>query len=191
MSNPNDFQDEKPLSHNYDGIEELDNPLPGWWLFTFFITIIFGFLYWIHYDIGKAGLSSDDELKASMQKIQSLQQKAQAEGPKVDDAALLALVENADALSAGKAEYIAKCAACHGEKGEGLIGPNLTDKNWIHSPSPTGIYQVVAQGVLDKGMPAWKGLIAEDLLGKVVAYVVSIKGTMIPGKEAQGETVEP
>src|SRR5690606_12655545 len=97
------------LSHNYDGIHELDNPLPTWWLITFLITIIFGFLYWIHYDIGKAGLSSDQELSQAMAQIKLLQKNAAAHSPSFDEEVILALSKDSSALAEGQAEYSAKC----------------------------------------------------------------------------------
>ena len=178
------------MDHNYDGIRELDNPLPGWWLVTFFGTIIFAFIYWLHYDVAGTGKLNLEVLKEDMAHIEQLRQKAEAEGPKFDNETLSALMQDPQALAKGGQEYASKCAACHGSQGEGLIGPNLTDSYWIHYKGElSGIAQVINEGVLDKGMPAWKGLISPPMVANVTAFVGSLKGKNLPGKEPQGEDI--
>jgi cytochrome c oxidase cbb3-type subunit 3 len=172
----------KPIEeHEYDGIQEFDNPLPSWWLFTFFATIIFSFIYFIHYEIA-GGPSQAIELQRSLEILKSLKKG----GPAMDEDKLSALFTNS-ALETGKATFQAKCSMCHGLKGEGLIGPNLTDKHYLHGSSRLAIYNVISEGVLDKGMPAWKEQISNDELLGVAYYVYTLKGTFAPnGKPAQG-----
>ena len=88
--------------------------------------------------------------------------------------------------------YSARCASCHGDKGQGIIGPNLTDDYWIHGDgSIPAILKVMNEGVPDKGMPPWKGVIPAELEDDVAAYVYSIYGTNPPGAKApQGELIE-
>lgn len=181
---------EETLEHEYDGIRELDNPLPGWWLATFYGTIVFALLYVGYYHLG-TGPSLVEELQRDMAEIS---EKAKpAEGPSgPDESALLAVLEDPAALRLGKEQYAAKCASCHGNQGEGSIGPNLTDAYWIHGDgSITAIATVVSDGVAAKGMPPWKGLLKEDELVAVVGFVKSLKGTKPANAKApQGELRE-
>lgn len=178
--------------HEYDGIQELDNPLPTWWLISFFATIIFSFIYWIHYDITQTGLSPQQEMEAEMARIDALRaQSSQAGGGESGGADLESLMGNTAALASGKDVYIARCAACHGQSGEGMIGPNLTDYHWLHGASPKEILKVVEEGVLEKGMPAWKDMLKPDEVLSVTAYIVSLKGTNVAnGKKPEGVEIK-
>lgn len=190
MSNENLQEDKLIENHEYDGIHELDNPLPGWWLATFYITIVFAVVYYIYYQLG-SGPTLDEELQASLQTIKTQQAEVEQSQPQTSEETLLAMVNNQAALDAGKNEFVAKCVACHGAAGQGLIGPNLTDEYWIHGDgSISAILQVANEGVLDKGMPPWKGVISPDLLEKVSVYVYTLQGTNPDGAKApQGEKV--
>lgn len=174
--------------HEYDGIRELDNPLPGWWLITFYGTIIFAFLYWIHYTFSGAP-DSVAELKMALAEIQASATNHMTNSdsnltiPKEEE--LMALAKQVETVKMGRDLFAGKCASCHGPQGAGLVGPNLTDKYWIHGKgSGSDIYQVVSTGVLDKGMPAWKDTLKPDELKSAVAFVLSIKNTNVPGGKA-------
>lgn len=176
--------------HEYDGIQEFDNPLPGWWLATFLGTIIFAFIYWIHYSF-QPGTSINDEFEAAWKQVQSVQAQAQASAPAFDEQKLLAAIEDPARNQQGSAIYASKCAACHGNKGEGLVGPNLTDMFWIHGTGKTtDLAQVIAKGVLDKGMPAWQTMMPADELLNVIVYVAKFKGQNVPGKPPQGNQIQ-
>jgi cytochrome c oxidase cbb3-type subunit 3 len=195
MSNDKKQSEDKDpllLDHEYDGIQELDNPLPNWWLVTFYGAIIFSFFYWIHYHGGGFGLSSTDALNKHLSEINEAQSEAMTKATSVTEDELLALLEDTEALNEGKVEYMGKCASCHGDKGQGLIGPNLTDKYWLHGEGTIkDVANVISVGVASKGMPPWKGLISGPLMNKVAAYIVSLKGTQPEGaKKAEGELVE-
>ena len=177
--------------HEYDGIQELDNPLPGWWLMTFYITIVFSIGYVIYfYALG--GPSSDQELEASLEKIESKRAVVVTEDEEKSEEALVALVSDNERIEMGKNEFLAKCMACHGNLGQGLIGPNLTDDYWIHGDgSIKAIINQINVGVPEKGMPPWKGQIPPDLIENVAIYVYSIKGTNPPGaRPPQGNKIE-
>lgn len=172
-------------NHEYDGIRELDNPLPGWWLLTFYATIVFAGIYYAHYEILGTGPTTAQELAADLAQHKA-SSPAAGETPSGDEEATLqALVGDEQALLAGRGEYQVKCAACHGPQGGGLIGPNLTDNHWLHGEGKiTEIRHTIMTGVTDKGMPAWENLIAKELINKVAAYVYSLKGTNPPGAKA-------
>lgn len=174
--------------HEYDGIKELDNPLPGWWLTTFFITIIFAFLYWIHYEFS-GGQTIRQELAEDMGRIEKLKKNNPGGGDTEEE--LTKLSATASVADEGKNIFVAKCAACHGPQGQGLIGPNLTDDYWIHGKGKmTDIAGVVRKGVLDKGMPPWEGQLKDSEVKAVVIFVAKLHGSNPPNPKApQGEKV--
>lgn len=188
--NPNERSQDRVLEHSYDGIQEYDNPMPRWWLATFFGTIIFSILYLINIGpIGKGkGWIADyeDDMKAFAAAHPA------PSGGDVSAAALTALVTDQNALKLGKTTYDSYCASCHRQDGGGLIGPNLTDNYWLHGGNITDIYKTVFDGVLAKGMPPWGKSLKPDQLTAVVAYVVSLKGSNPASPKApQGEAVTP
>ena len=172
-----------PLTdHDYDGIQEFDNVLPAWWLYIFLGTIIFGFIYFIHYTTG-SGPTQKQELQAAMNQLNLLKKN----GPLYTEETLAALFD-ASAINRGHNVFQAKCVACHGLEGGGLIGPNLTDKSWIHGQGQRiDLVKVISEGVSDKGMPAWSEMMSENDVLDVASYVYSIKGSLVPGgKPPQG-----
>lgn len=179
--------EERLTDHEYDGIREYDNPMPPWWKNLFWATFVFSIGYFLYYELGN-GPNAQDEYVAEVKAYQQLQAKLALANPEVSEDALAALMGDAAVVEEGKLKYAAVCAACHGQKGEGLIGPNLTDEFWIHGDgSLTGVMKVVKEGVLEKGMPAWERQLKPDELRKVVSFVGTLRGTKVPGKEPQGE----
>lgn len=175
--------------HSYDGITELDNPLPGWWLWTFFLTIIFSFIYYIHYQSG-AGPSLKQELALAMREIEKVE--GHQPGLLETEDTLADAMSNDEVLALGATTYSAKCVACHGNELQGLIGPNLADKYWIRGKGTRmDLVKIIREGVLDKGMPEWDKILKKEELYAVAAYILSKKGTMAPNPKApQGEWVE-
>ncbi len=180
---------DKVLNHDYDGIKEYDNPLPNWWLATFYITIVFAGIYYAYYEFG-GGKTLADELVDDMKNVKTVQ--AQNKGPETSDADLQAKFTDTNVVTAGKDIFMKNCLACHGDKGQGLVGPNLTDNFWIHGKgTPADILNVIKVGVLDKGMPAWEATLKADEQIQVSAFVYSLKGTNPEGAKApQGEEVK-
>lgn len=181
------------LDHDYDGIQEYDNPLPSWWLATFFITIIFGFIYWIHYEFG-GGMTQKAELAADLAQIQASAQKQKSKNPQPveSDETYKSLMASAEMKELGKQVYAGKCLVCHGDAGQGLVGPNLADDYWIHGQgSYMDISKVIREGVAAKGMPAWGPMLKENELKAIVVFVAGLHGTNPAGAKApQGEKVE-
>lgn len=168
--------------HEYDGIRELDNSLPTWWLVIFLGTIIFSFIYYIHYEFGGGALPAQ-ELEVSLKEMQAHRHGENS----YSEEKLLGLFSD-EAVHAGQAVFTGRCAPCHGDHAQGVIGPNLTDKSWLHGQgSRMDILATIQKGVPEKGMPAWEGQISENELIQVAAYVHSVKGTFAKdGKPAQG-----
>jgi cytochrome c oxidase cbb3-type subunit III len=169
-----------------DGIKELDNNLPSWWVGLFAFTTIFGALYLL-YVHGLGGPKIADEFKNDMA---SMPQPGSAPNGSGDSKDLNAMLASQDSIASGKAAYTANCAPCHGPSGEGNIGPNLTDKFWLHGGSSDKIYLSIANGVVEKGMPAWGPVLGDNKVKELTAFISSIKGTNVAGKAPQG-TEEP
>lgn len=176
--------------HVYDGIEEEDNPLPTWWLWSFLLTVIFAFMYYMHYELSKTGPSLADEFSQAMQELEK--HKASAPRPTESEESLLAAMQADSAVTLGKAAFDAKCAACHGNNLQGLIGPNLTDNYWIHGKgSRMDILNIVRVGVPAKGMPPWEAMLSRDEQYGIVAYIVSKIGSNPAGAKApEGEKTQ-
>lgn len=191
QNNQEPHQQELIQGHNYDGIQELNNPLPRWWLTIFYGSIIFAAGYYYYYEWG-GGPSSTQELEADLQTIAAQKQKSEQQTPQFSADDLKALVNDPEALKAGATEFAAKCAACHGDKGQGVIGPNLTDNAWIHGDgSISAISQVIKTGVAEKGMPPWEAMIKPKLILQIAAFIRSINGSNPPnGKAPEGQVYQ-
>jgi len=169
----NKKQDEL-LNSNYDGIQEYDNDLPKWWQILFLITIVYGVIYAVYQYSGMAG-TSEARLAGEVNAIQATQKSAAP--VEVSAETLLSYVKDANHLNAGKLVFQQKCLPCHGPEGQGIVGPNLTDEFWIHGGKIADIRHTVQVGVPDKGMLTWKGILSDDEINNVSAFVYSLRGT--------------
>jgi cytochrome c oxidase cbb3-type subunit 3 len=165
------------LDHNYDGIQEYDNPMPRWWLYIFYATIVFSILYALNVPgigIGKGRIANyEREVAEAKARLGAQAQQA----PPVSEETLRALLGDPAKLAEGKATFDVNCSPCHRADGGGNIGPNLTDDYWLHGGRPLDIYTTVNGGVLDKGMPAWGQTLKPDQVTAVAAYVMSLHDT--------------
>ncbi len=166
--------EDRILEHEYDGIKEYDNPMPAWWVLTFWATIIFSVAYVLNLGGIGTGAGRVAEYEADMAAWRAAHP---AGGAPVDAAALLALAEDHEGLEEGEEIFTKYCAACHAADGGGVIGPNLTDAHWLHGSSIDSIHVVIAEGVLAKGMPAWAKMLSPEQVDQVTAYVWSLRGT--------------
>lgn len=177
MANKTNEKD-KLLDHEYDGIRELDNHMPRWWVLGFYFTIVFALVYMVYYHMA-GGPSSDQEYQAEMA---SSPQKAAAVAA-VADAGLRPLTDTAS-LTAGAKLYVAQtCSACHSANLGGLVGPNLTDDHWIHGCDYATVMNNVKRGFQQKGMmPYGNGKpLQESELQQLVSYIFSQRGSNPPG----------
>ncbi len=179
-----------PLDHEYDGIREYDNPLPGWWVSIFWGSFFFaaGYLLWFHVlPNGRSVAASYTEDMAAFREEVAKRQL----GEKVSESGLKTLMADAAMMKDAEVVFNQRCVPCHAEGGRGKIGPNLTDGYWIHgSGSLMEIYGVVADGVPAKGMPTWSRQLKPIELGKVVAYVGTLKNKNLPGKAPEGRATD-
>ncbi len=180
------------LDHDYDGIKELNNPIPPWFNVLFYGTIVFAIVYLLIYHVvymaPLQGKEYENELTLADQQKQEFLKKA---GNLIDENSVTLLTEKTK-IDAGAATFIARCAACHGEKGEGKVGPNLTDEFWIHGGGIKNVFKTIKYGVPAKGMVAWQNTLNAAQMQEVSSYILSLQGTNPPGaKEAQGEKYLP
>ena len=180
------------IDHPHDGIYELDNRLPPWWVSMFYMTIIFsvGYLAYYHYLYPEKNQLA--EYKESVKKADILKAEvAERQANKVNENSVVALTDAAS-LDLGKGIFIGKCAACHGQKGEGGVGPNMTDDYWIHGGSIKKIFTTIKHGVPDKGMIAWEAQMSPSEMQSVSSYILTLKGTNPPNPKApQGVIYTP
>lgn len=177
------------VGHEYDGIQEFNNPAPFWWQLFFYLSIFFGVLYYVYYELGD-GQGSDEQIAAQMQAIENIQWVHARKNP-IADQDLTQFVNDSEKIKAGKEVYLAKCAACHTPDGGGLVGPNLTDAHWLHGKGEIkDIYSIIDVGVPDKGMPPWGPILTKDELIHVAVFVKTLQGTHpVTPKAPQGEKV--
>jgi cytochrome c oxidase cbb3-type subunit 3 len=173
--------------HAYDSdIQEMDNGMPSWLAYFFYLTILFGGVYLLNYHVFKFSALPADEYKAEMA-LATLRYGA------TSDRVSVALVPTTDAaaLEAGKASYLANCAVCHGKAGEGGVGPNLADAYWLHGGKFEQVFTSIREGIAAKGMQPWKGKITDPDLVSLTSYLQKLQGTNPPNAKApQGEKAE-
>lgn len=177
------------IEHNYDGIQEYDNPLPRWWVYLFYATFVFAVAYWFNVPgvgVGRGRMASYEADVAAWK----LAHPQPVGGPTPQ--LLAALATEPKVLADGKTIFAANCASCHRPDGGGMIGPNLTDDAWIHGGTLPDIHKIIDEGVLAKGMPNWGKLLRPDQVNAVTAYVATLKGTNPPNpKAAEGPPASP
>ncbi|MFO0662921.1 MAG: cbb3-type cytochrome c oxidase N-terminal domain-containing protein [Polyangiaceae bacterium] len=174
---------EGQVVHEVDGIQEYDNKLPNWWLMSLFGTIAFAVGYWYTYEIGHFEQSPFESYQAEHDK--SLAEEAAKSGS-VSAELLQSYARSPDKLASARETFISTCAQCHKEDGSGGVGPNLTDKTWIHGGKPLEIHKTISEGVPGK-MPAWGSQLGAEKTKLLAAYVISLKGTNVPGKAPEGK----
>lgn len=209
------IEQEKILEHNFDGIRELNNFLPPWWKWLFIFTIVFSVGYYLHYHVFETGDLQDVEYYKDMNpewaesdlrmagpslkyespykgtvSIQSIASsrvntKTNANIGEQIDFAILTDIESVDK---GKSIYTINCLACHGANGEGLIGPNFCDTNWIHGGAINDLVRIINVGVPAKGMIPWDKTLTPEQILQVASYILTLEGTNPPNQKApEGE----
>lgn len=165
------------LNHDYDGIKELDNNLPPWWVYLFYGCIVFAVVYMVRFEI-MGGDNQEMELKKELAQAKIDVAEYMKTAPDLmDEKTVTILTEPAD-LAIGKTVFMENCAACHRADGGGQIGPNLTDDHWILGGGIKNIFHTLVNGGRDgKGMIAWKGTLKPKEMQKVASYILSLKGS--------------
>jgi len=174
------------LDHNFDGIKELDNHLPPWWKWLLYGTIAWSIAYLIIYHVTDSAPLSLEEYEAEMASAVTEKPKAT-----IDEGTLTYTADQA-MISNGKEIFIANCAPCHKNLGEGGVGPNLTDDYWLHGGDLKDIYRTINKGVPEKNMIAWETILGPEKIRDVAFFIMSIHGSNPPGAKApQGDLYKP
>jgi cytochrome c oxidase cbb3-type subunit 3 len=174
---PPDPQGPRLRDHTFDGIQEFDQRLPNWWLYTLYGTIAFSVVFWFAHMIAKILPADGARVDAEMARINAAKMAASIDV--TDDDKLWEMSRNPVFVDAGRQTFQSLCTPCHlaSLKGKGenpaAVGPNLVDTAWIHGGTPKEVYKTVATGVLAKGMPAWEPVLGQKKTAEVVAYVLS------------------
>ncbi len=172
------------ILHVYDGIEEADNRLPVWWLWTFFLAIIFAAGYWLWYESFHLANSPLETYNAD-------RLAAMDTGEPVTVEEILEMKADSQMVMEGAKIYSKSCTRCHGTRGEGKIGPNLTDKHWIGGGGPLDVFQTIQRGRTGKGMQAWGPTYGRGGVMQLTAHVLTLQNTMVAGKAPQGTVWVP
>ncbi|MBW7907356.1 MAG: c-type cytochrome [Kiritimatiellae bacterium] len=185
-------EEHNPLAgHEVDGITELDNQLPRWWVWLFWLCNIFAVVYLLYYHVFNMGPLQIGEYEAEMAAAQQAQaalaaSRGPAEAVNFDEPSADPAI-----LAKGKSIYGINCVACHAMDGQGLVGPNLTDDFWIHGGSFQEISHTIIEGVPEKGMISWKLVLKEDEIHAVASYVWSLHGTDVSASVPPAKPPEP
>lgn len=165
------------LGHDYDGIRELDNRLPPWWLYGFYLTIIFAGIYLYRYHVAKSAPLSKEELSIALEQAAAEKEEyLKKAANNIDENTVVYLTSPAD-HEAGQKIFSTICAACHLADGGGLVGPNLTDNYWIHGGGIKDIFKTIKYGYPEKGMKSWKDDYSPTQIAQLSSYVKSLVGT--------------
>ena len=176
-SKPIEEEGEIILDHNYDGIKELDNSLPPWWVYSFYISIIFAAIYLLRYHVFD-GPSQIEEFEVKMAQAKTDVEEYKKTAKDLVDINTVTMLTDAEDLSAGKAIWDINCVACHMADGGGSIGPNLADEYWILGGGIKNVFQTISEGGRDgKGMIAWKQLLKPLEMAQVSSYILTLQGT--------------
>lgn len=176
------------LEHDYDGIRELDNDLPPWWKYGFYLTIVVAVVYMLHFHVlGTGDLQLKEYEKDMAQAKLAVDEYMRNSANNVDENTVKLLTEQTD-IATGKDVFIANCAACHGKAGEGSVGPNLTDEYWLHGGSIPDVFKSIKYGWVEKGMKSWKEDLSPMQIAQITSFIKTLKGTNpANAKAAQGD----
>ncbi|RFZ85321.1 cytochrome C [Mucilaginibacter terrenus] len=186
----------KPLSeeksllipHEYDGIQELNNPTPAWFMYLFYSTIVFAVAYLLIYHVFDLGQSQYAEYKTEIVQAEIEKKIYLSKAANRVDESTVKVSTDPSVLAGGKGVFKQSCAPCHGDNGQGVVGPNLTDEYWLHGNKISDVFKTIKYGVLAKGMPTWEKQLSPKQIADVANYILSLKGTHPAGaKEPQGE----
>lgn len=187
------MEEEKDLviDHSYDGIKELDNPVPAWFNILFLATVIFAISYLLYYEVTGYGDTQDKEYVKEMVQAKIENTAFLATSANAIDENSVKLDNTPTILVEGKSIFATNCAVCHGDKGQGVIGPNLTDDFWLHGGGINNVFKTIKYGVPEKGMISWQKNLDPKKMSAVANFIISLHGTNPPGAKApQGEKYE-
>ena len=178
------------IAHDYDGIQELDNPTPAWFMWLFYSTIVFAVCYLLIYHVFGVGQLQYEEYKTEVAQADIAKKEYLSKQANRVDENSVKLVTDPAVLASGKAVFTKTCVVCHGDHAQGNIGPNLTDDYWLHGNKINDLFKTIKYGVAAKGMPTWEKQLSPKQIADVANYVKSLYGTNPPNAKApQGDKV--
>lgn len=173
--------------HEYDGIRELNNPTPAWFNYLFYGSIAFAVIYMFSYHVFSIGKSQEQEYAIELKDAEISKKVFLAKSANNVDENNIKLISTAAVLNDGKAIFLKNCVACHGEQGQGTVGPNLTDEYWIHGGTIGSVFKTIKYGVPEKGMISWEKQLTPKQMADVANYIKSLVNSNPPNpKEQQG-----
>jgi cytochrome c oxidase cbb3-type subunit 3 len=176
------------IMHDYDDIRELDNPVPAWFNWLFYSTVVFAVVYLLNYHVFNLGKLQEEEYVIEMKVAEKEKEIYLAQSANMVNESTIKIDKSTPVLASGKALFIQNCVACHGENAQGVVGPNLTDEYWIHGGKISNIFKTIKYGVPEKGMISWEKQMSPKQMAEVSNYVESLKGTNPANpKEPQGD----
>jgi len=180
-------ESEIDLGHSFDGIRELDNKLPPWWLYGFYFTIVLSFVYMYIYHID-GDWSSDQEYRVEMAEAQKVKDAYLAKVANMVNEETVESLTTSQDISEGKSIFKANCVACHGNEGQGNSGPNLTDPYWLHGGGIKNVFKTIKYGIPERGMAPWQSILKPLEIQQVASYIMTIEGSNPEGaRPPQGE----
>lgn len=179
------------MEHGYDGIRELNNPTPPWFMYLFYSTIVFGVVYLVYYHIIGDGQTMTTEYAQEIALADEAHEAYMKKFANAVNESNVTQLADKKAITEGKTKYDQLCVACHGAQGQGGVGPNLTDAYWLHGGTIKDLFKTVSEGVPAKGMISWKSQLNPIQIQQVTSYILTLQGTNPPGaKEPQGEKMQ-
>ena len=179
---PIDDEQKLLLDHDFDGIKELNNKIPPWFMAIFYGSMIWALIYMVDFHILGSGNVQEDEYAAEVQMAALERDLLNRSGALVNEETVT-ILSDAASLASGKDIFIKSCAACHGMSGEGLVGPNFTDEYWIHGGGIKDLFKTIKYGVPQKGMISWESQLDPTQMQEVSSYILTLKGTNPPNQK--------
>jgi cytochrome c oxidase cbb3-type subunit III len=189
-TDPSNTPPSDPLTgHEYDGIVEYDNPMPTWWRRIFWATFVFSIGYYVHYQLTGNGESVEQSYVEDM-RAQRERMAAASLGNEIDEEGLARLMADPAMMKDARSTFQRRCVQCHADRGQGNIGPNLTDDHWIYgSGKLMDLFEIITDGRAQKGMPVWSRMLSPVEVAQVAAFVGTLRNTNVPGRPPQGTVI--
>lgn len=185
---PMKYEQGMMMEHAYDGILEIDNPIPAWFMTLFYGSILVSVVYLFAYHVVGDGQIMTTEYKEQLAEGEAVKKSFMEKFAKSINENNVAILKDSKAIEDGKKLYTQNCIACHAADGGGGVGPNLTDEYWLHGSNVKSVYHTISEGVAEKGMISWKKSLNPLQIQQIMSYIFTMKGTKpAKPKEPQGE----
>lgn len=191
MSSGPTTQQEKVLDHCYDGIQEYDNPTPGWWWMLFWGTFFFSVVYFGFFQFSPVAWTNAQSYDAAVAQNLRLQ-FGEIGDLRADEPTIVRFMHEPEWLLVGQTVFKSRCVSCHGADASGVVGPNLTDDSWKNVRKLKDIADVITNGAANGAMPSWKNQLHPNEIVLTAAYIASLRGKNLPGPRGpEGEIIPP